>query len=60
MRTHAFSVPLSLVYLARRVSLEEACDVGAGREGSVEPCRATRTALLEYTYCICLGLGKPS
>jgi hypothetical protein len=34
MRTHAFSVPLSLVYLARRVSLEEACDVGGGREGS--------------------------
>jgi len=50
MRTHAFSVPLSLVYLARRVSLEEACDVGAGREGPVGPCRATRTALLESTY----------
>jgi hypothetical protein len=34
MRTHAFSVPLSLVYLARRVSLEEACDVGVPRGSS--------------------------
>lgn len=49
MRTHAFSVPLSLVYLARRVSLEEACDVGAARGGSIEPYRATGTALPAYT-----------